>query len=309
MELRQIKYFVALSDELSFTRAAKKLHVSQPPLSFQIASLESELGARLFDRTSRSVQLSEAGKAFLPHAQAVLARLDEAARHVQRVAAGLDGRVQVGLAGSHFFGPFPKFIAQFRSLRPAMEVALHEMTPKHQLGALQDARLDLCVSRNPMANDARISAKLLWHDPVVVALPPDHRLSGRRRLALSDLKNDDFVSLRLDSSPFASNLFKACVAQGFTPRIIQQVVELPAALNLVAAGLGVALVPLSLAQLRQGTVHFCTLNKSPTTATLNGDVYLLWRANDASPAALEFKQQLTAWANASGNQLTANTSD
>ena len=111
MELRQIKYFVAVSDELSFTRAAQKLHVSQPPLSFQIASLETELGARLFDRTSRSVQLSEAGKAFLPHAQAVLARLDEAARHVQRVAAGLDGRVQVGLAGSHFFGPFPKFIA------------------------------------------------------------------------------------------------------------------------------------------------------------------------------------------------------
>ena len=179
MELRQIKYFVAVSEELSFTRAAKKLFVSQPPLSFQIASLETELGARLFDRTSRSVQLSEAGKTFLPHAQAVLARLDEAARHVQRVAAGLDGRVQVGLAGSHFFGPFPKFIAWFRSLRPAVQVALQEMTPTDQLGALQNARLDVCVSRNAMARHARISAQLLWRDPVVVALPPGHAQIGR----------------------------------------------------------------------------------------------------------------------------------
>lgn len=298
MELRQIKYFVALCDELSFTRAAKKLHVSQPPLSFQIASLETELGTRLFDRTSRSVQLNEAGKTFLPHAQAVLARLDEAARQVQRVAAGLDGQVQVGLAGSHFFGPFPQFIAQFRSLRPAMQVALQEMTPNEQLGALQDARLDMCVSRNAMDKDAFISAQLLWRDPVVVALPPGHALSGRKRLSLGDLKHEDFVSLRLDSSPFASNLFKACVAHGFTPKIVQQVVELPAALNLVAAGLGVALVPSSLAQLRPGGVRICSLQQSPGADKLNGDVYLLWRTNDTSPAVAEFKKQLTAWVSA-----------
>jgi DNA-binding transcriptional LysR family regulator len=298
MELRQIKYFVAVSDELSFTRAAQKLHVSQPPLSFQIASLETELGARLFDRTSRSVQLSEAGKAFLPHAQAVLARLDEAARHVQRVAAGLDGRVQVGLAGSHFFGPFPKFIAQFRSSRPAVQVVLQEMTPTEQLGALLDARLDVCVSRNAMDSDAHVSATLLWRDPVVVALPPGHALSGRKRLALGDLKDEDFVSLRLDSSPFAGNLFKACVAHGFTPKIVQQVVQLPAALNLVAAGLGVALVPSSLAQLRQGGIHICSLKPSPDGGKLNGDVYLLWRTSDVSPAVAEFKKQLTSWVSA-----------
>lgn len=298
MELRQIKYFVAVSDELSFTRAAQKLHVSQPPLSFQIASLETELGARLFDRTSRSVQLSEAGKAFLPHAQAVLARLDEAARHVQRVAAGLDGRVQVGLAGSHFFGPFPQFIAQFRSSRPAVQVVLQEMTPNEQLGALQDARLDVCVSRNAMDSDTHVSAELLWRDPVVVALPTGHALSGRKRLALGDLKGEDFVSLRLDSSPFAGNLLKACVAHGFTPKIVQQVVQLPAALNLVAAGLGVALVPSSLAQLRQGGIHICSLKPSPDGDRLNGDVYLLWRTSDVSPAVAEFKKQLTAWAGA-----------
>jgi len=300
MELRQLKYFVALSDELSFTSAAKKLHVSQPPLSFQIANLEAELGARLFDRTSRSVQLSGAGKAFLPHAQAVMARLDEAVRHVQRVAAGLEGRVQVGLAGSHFFGPFPKFIAQLRSLRPAMEVALQEMTPNEQLGALKDGRLDLCVSRNAMDtgnSDSLIHAQLLWRDPVVVALPLSHVLARRMKLALNELAGEDFVSLRLNSSPFAAMLFEACVRQGFRPRIVQQVVELPAALNLVAAGLGVALVPLSVAKLRSDALHTSTLSPFQSgDKRLNGDVYLLSRTAGSSPAVAEFTSQLIRWA-------------
>lgn len=297
MDLRQIKYFVALSEELSFTRAAKKLHVSQPPLSFQIASLETELGTRLFDRTSRNVQLNDAGKAFLPHAQSVLARLAEAVLHVQRVAAGLEGRVQVGLTGSHFFGPFPRFIHRFRSLRPAVQVVLQEMTPNEQLAALQDARLDLCVSRNAMNNHSQMSAQLLWRDPIVVALPPGHTLASRKKLSLGDLKHEDFVSLKLDSSPFASSLFKACVAHGFAPKIVQQVVELPAALNLVAAGLGVALMPSSLAQLQKGGVHICSLKQSSDINKLNGDVYLLWRTADTSPAVTEFKKQLIAWVN------------
>ena len=313
MELRQLRYFAALAAELSFTRAARKLHVSQPPLSFQIASLETELGARLFNRTSRSVMLSEAGKAFLPHAHAVLARLDEAREQVQRVAAGLQGRVQVGLAGSHFLGPFPKFIQRFRLQRPSMEVVLQEMTPAGHLQALRDGRLDLCVSRNPLGtpqDDGQISAALLWRDPVVVALPPGHRLAARIRLKLADLRDEDFVFLRLNSSSYAARLFDACVQAGFAPRIVQQVVELPATLNLVAAGLGVALVPVSMALLRADSVSICslspprTLKEKPAVqgkkggASLNGDVYILWRTTDAAPAVAEFKKHLLDWAHA-----------
>lgn len=114
----------------------------------------------------------------MPHAQAVLARVEEARGQVQRVASGQQGRVQVGLAGSHFLGPFPKFIQQFRLQRPAVEIVLHEMKPSDHLQALRDGRLDLCVSRNPL-EDAQISAALLWRDPVVVALPPGHRLAAR----------------------------------------------------------------------------------------------------------------------------------
>lgn len=305
MELRQIRYFTVLAAELSFTRAAQRLHVSQPPLSFQIANLEAELGARLFDRTSRSVLLSEAGKAFLPHAQAILARLDEARGHVQRVASGLQGRVQVGLAGSHFLGPFPQFIQQFRKQRPAVELVLKEMMPSDHLQALLDGQLDLSLSRNslqtafgPGALDiaATFSAELLWRDPVVVALPPGHRLAGRGALRLGELKDEDFVFLRLSSSPFAGRLFEACVKTGFAPRIVQQVVEVPAALNLVAAGLGVALVPASLAMLRKDTVPICQLELPSSGEILNGDVYVLWRTADPAPAVTEFRTLLVDWA-------------
>lgn len=306
MELRQIRYFTVLAAELSFTRAAQRLHVSQPPLSLQIANLEAELGARLFDRTSRSVLLSEAGKAFLPHAQAILARLDEARGHVRRVAIGLQGRVQVGLAGSHFLGPFPQFIPQFRQQRPAVELVLKEMMPSDHLHALLDGQLDLSLSRNPLHTvlsagsldlGATFSAELLWRDPVVVALPPGHRLVGRAALHLAELKDEDFVFLRLSSSPFAGRLFEACVQTGgFAPRIVQQVVEVPAALNLVAAGLGVALVPASLTMLRNDAVPICQLELPSSGEIVNGDVYVLWRTADPAPAVTEFRKLLVDWA-------------
>ena len=296
MELRQLRYFAALASELSFTRAARKLHVSQPPLSYQIANLEAELGARLFVRTSRSVELSDAGKALLPHAWAVLERIDQAREQVLRVAQGLEGRVAVGLAGSHFLGPLPQFIKQYRQQRPGVELALHEMKPADHVQALREGLLDLSVSRGDPGGD--LASLLLWRDPVVAALPLGHRLAKRRRLRLAELKAEEFVFLRLDSSAFAQRLFEACVAAGFAPRIVQQVVELPAALNLVAAGLGVALVPASLARLRQDAVATCALAPGAPAAGVNGDVYLLRRAGEASPAVLEFVEALRQWAGA-----------
>ncbi len=316
MELRQLRYFSALAVDLSFTKAAKNLQVSQPPLSFQIAQLEEELGARLFDRTSRSVVLTEAGKALVPHAKAILARIDEARGHVARVASGLEGRVQIGLASSHFMGPFPKFISAFRQMRPKVEVALHEMKPSDHLHALRDDRLDICLSRTP-AQDGQISAALLWRDPVVAALPPGHRLAKRLRISLADLRNEDFVFLQQDSSAFAKRLHDACLREGFSPRIVQQVAEIPTALNLVAAGMGVTLVPASLALLRKDAIQLCTLTQSQISISpalaksakeggamapidpnekLNGDVYMVWRTKDANPATAEFRKSLLTWA-------------
>ena len=291
MDLKQLRYFATLAHELSFTRAARKLHVSQPPLSFQIANLESELDARLFNRTSRSVELSEAGKALLPHALAVLERIDEARHDVRRVASGLEGWVKVGLAGSHFLGPFPQFIKQYRERRPGVEVVLEEMKPADQLQALRDGRVDLSISRTPVADD-QLASHLLWREPVVAALPRQHRLAGRKRIHLADLREDDFVFLRLDSSAFAQRLFDACVQAGFSPRIVQQVIEIPAAINLVAAGLGVALVPDSLASVRSDAVALCRLGSDMPAA----DVHALVRTGTLQPALREFTDALLAWA-------------
>lgn len=300
MELRQLRYFCELATQLSFTRAAAKLHVSQPPLSFQIAQLEAELGARLFERSSRSVLLSEAGKAFLPHAQAVLARLEEGRSHVQRVASGAQGRVQLGLAGSHFLGPFPAFMAQFRRNWPEVELVLVEMQPAEQLQALRDGRLDACISRTAVS-DALISSALLWRDAVLVALPADHRLAGYAAVRLAQLSKEEFVFLRLDSSRFAQRLFDACVQSGFTPRISQQVVEVPAVLSLVAAGFGVSLVPASLASLRTQGVHLSQLHAAEGQVAVNGDVHMVWRSGGVSAAALLLRQQLLVWAEDASN--------
>lgn len=291
MELRQLRYFSTLAEELNFTRAAKKLHVSQPPLSFQIANLEQELGAQLFHRTSRSVELSEAGKAFWPHVRAILERVEEARHHVQRVAAGLEGRVKIGLAGSHFLGPLPHFIGEFRAMRPHFDIVLHEMMPSDHLQALREGGVDISLTRSPLA-DAHLTAQRLWADPVIAALPKGHRLAGRKKLRLGELRDELFVLLRPDSSVYAQRVFDACIAEGFVPQVAQQVIEVPAAVNLVAAGLGVAIVPASLARARQGDVVLCRLS----SGELSGDVHAMTRKGEPQPAVREFLQALMRWA-------------
>ncbi len=300
MELRQLRYFTVLASELNFTRAADKLSMSQPPLSYQIASLEAELGARLFNRTSRSVELSEAGKALLPHALAVLQRIEAAREQVTRVAQGVEGRVTIGLSGSHFLGPFPQFIKQFRENRPGVELVLQEMRPSDHVHALRAGQLDISLTRGLPA-DGQLAAVLLWRDPVVLVVPLGHRLAKRTRVRLLELKGEDFVFLRLDSSVFAQRMFDACVAAGFAPRIVQQVIEIPSALNLVAAGLGISFVPASLAQLRRDAVAVCRLSQhlqASAGGEVNGDVYLLRRSSDQPPAVHEFADALRDWAGA-----------
>ncbi len=145
MELRHLRYFVALAEELSFTRAAQRLHVSQPPLSLQIAQLEQELGAQLFVRTSRRVELTLAGQAYLVDARAVLERLDTARQRVAAIGQGQAGRIEVGLSGSHFLGPFPAALARYRQSHPVVDVVLHEMQPSRR-------------SRRPCATNASMWA-------------------------------------------------------------------------------------------------------------------------------------------------------
>jgi DNA-binding transcriptional LysR family regulator len=283
MELRHLRYFVALAEELSFTRAAARLHVSQPPLSLQIGQLEQEVGARLFHRTSRRVELTLAGQAFLIDAQAVLARVAEAAGRARAIGQGLAGRIDIGLSGSHFLGPLPHIMAAYAQSHPAVEISLHELQPAVQLQALRERRIDLSVSRTPV-NDAVLSSTLLWRDPVVAALPVGHALARRRQLRLLDLRAEAFVMLRTDSSAHAQYIQDCCVQAGFSPRLSQRVQELPAVLSLVAEGMGVALIPSSLQALFPGRIKVTPLGKDAPHA----DVYAVQRSADTSVVAQEF---------------------
>lgn len=300
MELRQLRYFAVLAEELNFTRAADRLHISQPPLSAQIAQLEQELGVQLLHRNSRRVGLTDAGAAFLQETRLLLQRLDEAQRHVRQVHEGLAGRVEIGVSGSHFLGPLPQRLGLLARAHPDIVVAIRELSPSRQLEALRESRIDLSISRQQV-DDEMLCSRLLWPDPVVVALPAAHRLAPGHELAhplapgrehalpLASLADEPFIMLEHDSSSFAARVYQACAAQGFTPRVTHTVVEVPTQLSLVQAGLGIALVPASTSAYRQDGLAFCSLE----AMGLQADVYAVTRL-DSRNAALATIQEFLA---------------
>lgn len=290
MNLRQLRYFVVLAEELSFTRAADRLNISQPPLSQQIAQLEEELGVKLFERSSRRVELTEPGRIFLADTRTTLERIKRATIRVRAVEQGLAGRIEVGLSSSHFLGPLPRLIFKYSRTHPNVQVTLNEMRPADQLEAVLERRIDVGISRAEV-DDRLLCSLPLWHDPAVVALPLGHRLSSRQELRIADLSKERFVLLRRGGSPFAKRIFERCAEAGFMPVIAQTVEEIPAQLYLVAAGLGIAIVPQS-AHARISGITSCKL----TDTAVKADVYgVMRRDNDkkALRAFLKEAQQLT----------------
>jgi DNA-binding transcriptional LysR family regulator len=283
MELRQLRYFSVLAEELNFTRAAERLHISQPPLSMQIAQLESELGATLFRRTSRRVELTEAGICFLHDVRAVLVRLKDAGVRVKAVDQGRAGRVEVGLSGSHFLGPLPDLIARYATTHPDVSVILNEMKPADQIEALREHRIDISFTRACVA-DELLECVPLWRDPVVAVLPAGHSLAGRQRIRLAALSGEKFVVLRSDTSAFAQHIYDCCALAGFTPHESQSVSEVPAQLNLVEAGLGVALVPKSTCKRLTAGVVICELETPAPVA----DVFAIVRKDGPTKARQTF---------------------
>jgi DNA-binding transcriptional LysR family regulator len=290
LNLRQLRYFVVLAEELSFTRAAERLNISQPPLSQQIAQLEEELGVKLFERSSRRVTLTEPGRVFLNDTRATLEQIKRATIRVRALEQGLAGRIEIGLSSSHFLGPLPRLIFKYSRTHPNVQVTLNEMRPADQMDAILERRIDLGIFRAPV-DDRLLCSLPLWHDPPVVALPLGHRLASRHELRIADLSDERFVLLRREGSPFARRIFERCAEAGFMPDVAQTVEEVPAQLYLVAAGLGVAIVPQS-TRARIAGVTSCPL----AGAVVEADVYgVMRRDNDkkALRAFLAEAQQLT----------------
>lgn len=244
MELRQLRYFLAVAQELHFGRAAERAHIEQSPLSRQIRQLEAELGVTLFLRNKHRVELTDAGRALLPEAQAILDATEHARRAVLRAEEGMIGRLTIAYTNLAMYSPFPRILAEYRRQYPQVEVELRDsvLTPA-QIDALVERRVDLGVLRPPV-RDKEIGLLTVAHEKLIAALPVGHRLAARDRIAMQDLAQENFISFdRKLNSALQTLVLRMCQDAGFQPNIHQAVGDIPSMLALVSAGMGVALVP------------------------------------------------------------------
>ncbi|QTH20127.1 LysR family transcriptional regulator [Rhizorhabdus wittichii] len=260
MELRHLRYFVAVAEELNFRRAAERLNISQPPLSMQIAQLEQELGARLFDRSSQRVNLTMAGRIFLGHARDILAHVKDAARDVRLVADGEVGEIRIGYTqSSEFLHVLPAAINEFRKRYPKTSFTLEQMRSAEQLAAIAEQRIDIGIFRLPEGDHGGdVELIPFYEDPPVLAVREGSPLAARRDIAMRDLEAEMFISTPTSAaSGLRDVLMKLCRNAGYLPRIVQEAREVPTILGLAAAGIGIAVVP-SLAR-RMGVDHLAFL--------------------------------------------------
>jgi DNA-binding transcriptional LysR family regulator len=248
MNDRQMRYFIAVAEEFSFSRAAKRLNVSQPPLSMQIKALEDELGTPLLERTRRRVSLTESGRLFLEHARAAIRQMDHAREVVRCSINGEAGRLRIGFTGSvPMLDIFARVLRLFRKTYPAVEIVLHHMNTAQQLKAIQIEEIDVGIMR-PALNTSMPSAlhfEELWQDRLVAFLPEDHRLAGSRSpVTMGELADEHFIIVKGEAGcGVRAQTLALCSAAGFSPSIAQECGELSPVLGLVSAGVGIAVLP------------------------------------------------------------------
>lgn len=257
MNLRQLHYFVAVAEECHFGRAAARLHMAQPPLSQQIRALEADLGVQLLLRTTRRVELTDAGTAYLQRAREILTSVDEAGHEARRVAAGSVGRLAVGCVGSATYSLLPMLARGLSEELPQVDFAFRgEMLVPDQVRDLLAGDIDLALLRPPVA-DPVIAVRVLRRDRLVLALPAEHPLAGRTRVGVRMLRDEPFIvhSGRRDSVMYDA-LLRLCRAAGFEPRIRHEVDETSTLVTLVAGGLGIAIVPAPVSSLQLDGVTY-----------------------------------------------------
>ena len=289
MELRHLRYFVAVAEELHFHRAAQRLHISQPPLSQQIRALERELGVTLLLRNRRRVALTAAGEGFLDDARSILAAVDRASERARGIARGSLGTLAIGFVGSAMFSPkLPQILREFRARHPDVELVLRELPTTVQLAALVAGELDVGVIRGPVdvtELDGQLELMTIQRERLVAALPADHPLAARRRLRPQDLRGESFVILTRREAPgLYSGLAAAMGEAGGLPDDVLEVAEMQTIISLVAGGFGVSLVPASVGQVDRSGVAFRPIAGPTPTIELE----IAWRPGADSPVRDEF---------------------
>src|ERR1700761_1806772 len=266
IDLRHLRLFVAVAEEGHITRAAERLGMQQPPLSQQIQALERELGVILFRRKPRGVEPTEAGQALLTDARAILAHIDHAFATTQRTARGEQGRIAIGFTSSAPFHPFvPRVIRAFREAYPLIALSLDEGGTIELIDDIRHERMDAAFIRTPVVDPAGITVNPLLEETMLVALPSSHSLAASEGgLPLSALAAETFIVYRRRSGPgLYDAIFAACHAAGFSPVVGQEAPRIVSTLNLGAAGLGIAVVPASLARMQMDGVTYRALRGTP----------------------------------------------
>ncbi len=260
IELRHLRYFVAVAEERNFTRAAERLHIAQPPLSRQIQQLEEVLGVQLFERNTRPLRLTDTGRFFYTHALQLLAQTSELEAMTRRVAK-IERKMSVGFVGSTLYGMLPRIIRRFRTEHPDIEMSLHEMSTMDQIKALKDGRIDVGFGRI-RHDDPAVRRVVLREERMIVALPLGHHLAtGHATLSLHDLVEESLIIFPKAPRPsFADQVLAAFHDRALKPRKLHEVRELQIALGLVAMGEGISVVPSSVYGLKRDDVSYVELD-------------------------------------------------
>ncbi|MCC5647488.1 LysR family transcriptional regulator [Nostoc sp. CHAB 5824] len=286
MELRHLRYFIAVAEELNFSRAAERLHISQPPLSQQIQALEAELGLQLFERKKRPLQLTAAGQVFLAEARLVFPQLERAITSAQKVSRGEIGRLVVGTNSSVANSVLPDILQIFHPLFPEVILVLREVSSSEQVNLLRDRYIDIAFERLPNTNlnDTALNFLSILQEPLIVALPEKHPLAAQFQIPLIALADEPFVLPPTDLVPSYSQIISLCQQVGFSPKVVQQATWMVTVLSLVAGGVGVTLLPANAQSLqRKGVVYRAIQGENLTL-----ELAVVWRRDDSSVVLREF---------------------
>jgi DNA-binding transcriptional LysR family regulator len=285
MELRHLRYFVVVAEELHFTRAADRLNMAQPPLSQQIHQLESELNVKLFYRTKRQVELTAAGKILLKNVYKILNDIEKACDSAQRANRGEIGEIIVGFTGSATFDILPNLIQMYRKKFPLVDLTVLQLSTTDQIHSLLSGEINIGILCAPIKN-SELNFEVIRQEPFIIAMPKNHPLaSNPAPIDVQELSKELFIMTpRKAGQIYYDIIINICHNAGFSPNITQEVHELHTSISLVAAGMGVALVPYSIQNFRiKGIIYRQLKNSSSTLKTA-----LAWRSDEKSPLVHSF---------------------
>ena len=297
MELRHLRYFIAVAEELNFTRAAQRLYIAQPPLSTQIRNLEEELGVQLLERDKKRVNLTQAGRHFLDHARSILGSVQSAKDEVKSAASGEIGRLTIGFtASSVLTAALPAAIQKYRVAHPHVVLLMKEMTSLHQLDAIHHRTLDFGILRKPNVGvPTGVTIEEWYSAPLVAAMPQQHPLTRRKGIHIRELHDVPLIVYPRDAGiGLYWKVLDLCWRSGFRPTVVQEVRDISTMIGLVSSGFGVAIVPADTSCIRLPGVLYNKIRDKDAVSSL----YLGYHHSDTNPHLETFLRILRSTTNA-----------